>query len=128
VGAKIQADISINDKYVTPNLIVDSSYGDILSHYTETSVKPAINLGGSFAILPDRFALHAGFGLNLWEFTVSENTLTEALPSTKLAVGFTANLDAKTTIDMLLITSGDFEFNTSDPNSVNKFTIFVTRK
>jgi hypothetical protein len=127
-GVKIMADISINEKYTTPDTLVDKSYGDVESHYTETQVKPEIDLGVSFALLPNRFALHAGFGLNLWQFTISENTVKEALPSTKLAVGFTANINAETTIDMLLITSGEFDFKTNDPNSIDKFTIFITRK
>jgi hypothetical protein len=128
VGVKVSADISVNDKYITPDKLVAESYGDIYTHYKETSVKPEIALGLSYTLLPNRLALHAGFGLKLWQFTVSEFTVKEALPSTKLAVGFTANLDAATTLDMLLITSGDFNFLSKDLNSVNKFTVFITRK
>jgi hypothetical protein len=65
--------------------------------------------------------------------------LEETLPSTRFAVGFTVNLNANTTIDMLLITSGKFDFkNEPDYNDVaslrrsaqdnNKFTLFLTMK
>jgi hypothetical protein len=127
MGAKIKADISVNDKYYTPDNAL-AIYGDTKSHEEVTSVKPEIDIGASFAFMPKRLAVHAGFGLNLWQFTMSEDNMQVALPSTKFAVGFTANLTANTTIDMLLITSGKFDFLSNDPKNVDKFTLFITRK
>jgi hypothetical protein len=127
MGAKIKADISINDKYYTPDNALDI-YGDTKSHEKVTSIKPEIDIGASFAFMPKRLAVHAGFGLNLWQFTMSEDKTEVALPSSKFAVGFTANLTANTTIDMLLITSGKFDFQSDDPANIDKFTLFITRK
>ena len=69
----------------------------------------------------------------------TESSLKEILPSTRFAVGFTVNLNANTTIDMLLITSGKFDFkNEPDYNDIsalrksaqdnNKFTLFLTMR
>jgi hypothetical protein len=134
-GLKLLVDMRFNEYYLTPDSN-QMSYGDYEKHAKEIYVKPELNLGGTFDLLPKRFALHAGFGLNLYTFKISEaeNTsldeseasMEEFLPSTRFAVGFTVNLTATTTIDMLLITSGDFDFKSDQDN--NKFTLFLTMK
>jgi hypothetical protein len=124
-------------------------YGDYETHAQEVYVRPELDFGGTFAILPNRFALHAGFGLNLHTFNISNSdnksldqnntSLEEILPSTRFAVGFTVNLTANVMIDMLLITSGKFDFkdnpNYNDISSLrkavkdnDKFTLFLTMK
>jgi hypothetical protein len=148
IGFKLLADIRFNEYDLTP----DSRrqlYGDYETHAKETYIKPELNFGGTFKVLPDRFALHAGFGLNLYTFNISESenkslgtkieSLEEILPSTRFAAGFTVNLNANMTIDMLLITSGNFDFR-NDPDYAdiaslrrtvqdnNKFTLFFTMK
>jgi hypothetical protein len=148
IGVKVLADIRINDYYMTP---IDPTqlYGDYETHATEIYVRPELDFGGTFAILPDRFALHAGFGLNLHTFNISasenksldqnNSSLEEILPSTRFAVGFTINLTKAVTIDMLLITSGKFDFKDDpDYNDISslrkavkdsdKFTFFLTMK
>jgi hypothetical protein len=148
IGVKLLADVSINESSRTPDS-GNQVYGDYETHEREIYVKPELDFGGTFAILPNRFALHAGFGLNLYTFIISEgenkskdesfSSLVEALPSSRFAVGFTVNLDANTTIDMLLITSGKFDFK-NDPDYTdisslkksaqdnNKFTLSLTMK
>jgi hypothetical protein len=147
-GIKLLADIRFNEYYLTPDSGLQA-YGDYETHAKEIYVKPELDFGGTFSLLPNRFALHAGFGLNLYTFNINESenkslgennsSLEETLPSTRFAVGFTVNLNSNTTIDMLLITSGKFDFK-SDPDysdisalrrSVqdnNKFTLFLTMK
>jgi hypothetical protein len=148
IGVKVLADIQINDYYITPDSGTQL-YGDFETHEMEIYVRPELNFGGTFNILPDRFALHAGFGLNLHTFNIktSENksldqdnsSFTETLPSTRFAVGFTVNLTKAVTVDMLLITSGKFDFNNNpDYNNISalkkavkdndKFTLFLTMK
>ncbi|MDR1149872.1 MAG: hypothetical protein LBK66_14710 [Spirochaetaceae bacterium] len=148
IGVKVLADIRINDYYMTPGDAIQL-YGDYETHATEIYVRPELNFGGTFAILPDRFALHAGFGLNLHTFNIStsenksldqnNSSLEEILPSTRFAVGFTINLTKAVTIDMLLITSGKFDFKDDpDYNDISslrkavkdsdKFTFFLTMK
>ncbi|MDR1232519.1 MAG: hypothetical protein LBK61_14090 [Spirochaetaceae bacterium] len=148
IGVKLLADIRFNEYYLTPDSL-NQAYGDYETHAKETYVKPELDFGGTFTILPDRFALHAGFGLNLYTFNISDSqnkslgqddsSIEETLPSTRFAVGFTVNLNANTTIDMLLITSGKFDFK-NDPDyddlsalrrsaqDNNKFTLFLTMK
>ena len=147
-GVKLLADIRFNEYYLTPDSGFQA-YGDYETHAKEIYIKPELDFGGTFALLPDRFALHAGFGLNLYTFNISESenkslgendsSLEEILPSTRFAVGFTVNLNANTTIDMLLITSGKFDFkNEPDYSDIsalrrsaqdnNKFTLFLTMK
>jgi hypothetical protein len=147
-GIKVLADIRFNEYYLTPGRGLQA-YGDYETHAKEIYVKPELDFGGTFALLPNRFALHAGFGLNLYTFNISESenkslgkndsSLEEILPSTRFAVGFTVNLNANTTIDMLLITSGKFDFkNEPDYSDIsalrrsaqdnNKFTLFLTMK
>jgi hypothetical protein len=148
IGVKVLADVRINEYYMMPDSGMQI-YGDYETHAREIYVRPELNFGGTFSILPDRFALHAGFGLNLHTFQIktSENTsldqdessFEEILPSTRFAVGFTVNLTKAITIDMLLITSGKFDFK-SDPNyndisslrkavkDNDKFTFFLTMK
>jgi hypothetical protein len=147
IGLKVLADIRFNDYSLDPN--GTSDYGDYETTANEIYVKPELDFGGTYALLPNRFALHAGFGLNLYTFNISESenktlnedisSLEEILPSTRFAVGFTVNLNANTTIDMLLITSGKFDFKNdpdySDISSLrrsaqdnNKFTLFLTMK
>jgi hypothetical protein len=147
-GAKLLADIRFNEYFLTP----DSGfqvYGDFETHTKEIYVKPELDFGATFALLPDRFALHGGFGLNLFTFRIKdsenkssgkdESSMEEILPSTRFALGFTVNLNANTTIDMLLITSGKFDFkNEPDYEDIstlrrsaqdnNKFTLFLTMK
>jgi hypothetical protein len=148
IGAKLLADIRFNEYSLTPDKKIQI-YGDYEKQATETYVKPELDFGGTFALLPDRFALHAGFGLNLYTFNISdsenkstgetESSFVETLPSTRFAVGFTVNLNANTTIDMLLITSGKFDFkNDPDYSDIaalrrsaqdnNKFTLFLTMR
>ncbi|MDR1257432.1 MAG: hypothetical protein LBJ86_06765 [Spirochaetaceae bacterium] len=149
VGIKVLADVRINDYYMTPEGGVQV-YGDYETYEQEIYVRPELNFGGTFTILPDRFALHAGFGLNLHTFNIKtaenkslpdkdESSLVETLPSTRFAVGFTVNLTKTVTIDMLLITSGKFDFkNEPDYDNVSslrkaikdndKFTFFLTMK
>jgi hypothetical protein len=148
IGVKLLADIRFNEYYLTPDSGIQA-YGDYETHAKEVYVKPELDFGGTFTLLPDRFALHAGFGLNLYTFNISESenkslgksdsSLEEILPSTRFALGFTVNLNATTTIDMLLITSGKFDFkNEPDYNDIsalrrsaqdnNKFTLFLTMK
>ena len=147
-GIKLLADVRFNEYFLTPGSGLHS-YGDYETHAREVYVKPELDFGGTFALLPDRFALHAGFGLNLYTFNIrdsenetmgeTESSLKEILPSTRFAVGFTVNLNANTTIDMLLITSGKFDFkNEPDYNDIsalrksaqdnNKFTLFLTMR
>jgi hypothetical protein len=149
VGIKVLADVRINDYYMTPEEGIQL-YGDYETYEQEIYVRPELNFGGTFTILPDRFALHAGFGLNLHTFNIKtkdnkslpdeyESSLIETLPSTRFAVGFTVNLTKSVTIDMLLITSGKFDFK-SEPDYDNvsslrkaikdndKFTFFLTMK
>jgi hypothetical protein len=147
-GVKLLADIRFNEYYLTPDSGLQA-YGDYETHAKEVYVMPELDFGGTFALLPNRLALHAGFGLNLFTFNIresenksldkTESSLEEVLPSTRFAVGFTVNLNANTTIDMLLITSGKFDFK-GDPdyNDIsalrrsaqdnNKFTLFLTMK
>jgi hypothetical protein len=148
IGIKLLADIRFNEYYLTPDSLIQA-YGDYETHAKEIYVKPELDFGGTFSLLPDRFSLHAGFGLNLYTFNISESenkslgqdnsSIQETLPSTRFAVGFTVNLSANTTIDMLLITSGKFDFkNDPDYSDVsalrrsaqdnNKFTLFLTMK
>ncbi|MDR1352869.1 MAG: hypothetical protein LBK05_06260 [Treponema sp.] len=148
IGVKLLADIRANEYYLTPDSGIQA-YGDYETHAKETYVKPELDFGGTFTLLPDRFSLHAGFGLNLYTFNISESenksldqtnsSIEETLPSTRFAVGFTVNLNANTTIDMLLITSGKFDFkNDPDYSDIaalrrsaqdnNKFTLFLTMK
>jgi hypothetical protein len=134
-GIKVLADIRLNEYYLTPDSRLEA-YGDFEKHAKDTYIKPELNFGGTFDLLPKRFALHAGFGLNLYTFKISEaenvslgekeTSFEEILPSTRFAVGFTVNLTESTTIDMLLITSGDFDFKNDQDN--NKFTLFLTMK
>jgi hypothetical protein len=148
IGAKLLADIRFNEYFLTPDKAV-YGYGDYETHAQETYIRPELNFGGTFAVLPSRFALHAGFGLNLHTFNISssenksleskDQSLEEILPSTRFAVGFTVNLNENITIDMLLITSGRFDFK-SDPDYTDisslrravqdndKFTLFLTMK
>jgi hypothetical protein len=147
-GAKLLADIRFNEYYLTPDSGLQA-YGDHETHTKEIYVKPELDFGVTFSLLPDRFALHGGFGLNLFTFNISESedkstsenvsSMKEILPSTRFAVGFTVNLNANTTIDMLLITSGKFDFkNEPDYEDIsalrrsaqdnNKFTLFLTMK
>jgi hypothetical protein len=147
-GAKLLADIRFNEYFLTPDRAF-YGYGDYETYAKNVYIRPELNFGGTFAILPERFALHAGFGLNLHTFNItsSENkslenedsSLEEVLPSTRFAVGFTVNLNANITVDMLLITSGKFDFK-SDPDYTdisalrraaqdnNKFTLFLTMR
>jgi hypothetical protein len=134
-GVKLLANIRFNEYYLTPDSGLQA-YGDYETYAKDIRVKPELDFGGTIALLPDRFALHAGFGLNLYTFNISESesksldennsSLEEILPSTRFAVGFTVNLNAATTIDMLLITSGNFDFKSDQDN--NKFTLFLTMK
>ncbi|MDR2133480.1 MAG: hypothetical protein LBP27_00115 [Treponema sp.] len=147
-GFKLMADIRFNEYFLTPDS-ANRMYGDYETHAREIYVRPELDFGGTFALLPDRFSLHAGFGLNLYTFNISttenkslgedEESFEETLPSTRFAVGFTVNLNANTTIDMLLITSGKFDFKNepdySDISSLrksaqdnNKFTLFLTMR
>jgi hypothetical protein len=147
-GVKLLADIRFNEYYLTPDSGLQA-YGDYETHAKEIYVKPELDFGATFALLPERFALHGGFGLNLFTFNISESankstgedesSMEEILPSTRFAVGFTVNLNANTTIDMLLITSGKFDFkNEPDYEDMsalrrsaqdnNKFTLFLTMK
>jgi hypothetical protein len=148
IGVKLLADIRFNEYYLTPDSDIQA-YGDYETHAKEIYVKPELDFGGTFTLLPDRFSLHAGFGLNLYTFNISESenkslgqdnsSVEETLPSTRFAVGFTVNLNANTTIDMLLITSGKFDFkNDPDYSDIsalrrsaqdnNKFTLSLTMK
>jgi hypothetical protein len=148
IGAKFLADIRFNNYSLSPDKDVQT-YGDYEKHATEAYVRPELDFGGTFALLPDRFALHAGFGLNLYTFNISdsenkstgedESSFVETLPSSRFAVGFTVNLNANTTVDMLLITSGKFDFkNEPDYSDIaalsrsaqdnNKFTLFLTMR
>ncbi|MDR1094862.1 MAG: hypothetical protein LBL31_00555 [Spirochaetaceae bacterium] len=148
IGVKLLADIRFNEYFLTPDSNVQA-YGDYETHAKEIHVKPELDFGGTFALLPDRFSLHAGFGLNLYTFNISDSenkslgqdnsSIQETLPSTRFAVGFTVNLDTNTTIDMLLITSGKFDFkNDPDYSDIsalrrsaqdnNKFTLSLTIK
>jgi hypothetical protein len=148
IGVKVLADVRINEYYMTPDSGLQL-YGDYETHAQETYIRPELNFGGTFNILPERFALHAGFGLNLHTFNISKSenksldednsSLEEILPSTRFAVGFTVNLTANITIDMLLITSGKFDFedspNYNDISALrkavrdnDKFTLFLTMK
>jgi hypothetical protein len=134
-GIKVLADIRVNEYYLTPDSGLQA-YGDYETYSKDVHIKPELDFGGTFALLPDRFALHAGFGLNLYTFNISKSenkslgknnsSLEEILPSTRFAVGFTVNLNTHTMIDMLLITSGNFDFK-SDQDT-NKFTLFLTMK
>jgi hypothetical protein len=148
IGVKLLADIRFNEYYKTPDSNIQA-YGDYETHAKEIYVKPELDFGGTFTLLPDRFSLHAGFGLNLYTFNISDSqnkslgqdnsSIEETLPSSRFAVGFTVNLDANTTIDMLLITSGKFDFK-NDPDYAdldslrrsaqdnNKFTLSLTMK
>ena len=147
-GVKLLADIRFNEYFLTPDRGL-YSYGDYETHTREVYVKPELDFGGTFTLLPDRFSLHAGFGLNLHTFNISESenkstgetdsSFEETLPSTRFAVGFTVNLNANTMIDMLLITSGKFDFkNEPDYTDIaalrrsaqdnNKFTLFLTMR
>jgi hypothetical protein len=149
IGVKVLADIRINSYSLTPESGSETKYGDYETTATEIYVRPELDFGGTFAILPDRFALHAGFGLNLHTFNISteenksldqdNSSLEEILPSTRFAVGFTVNLTKAVTIDMLLITSGKFDFKDDpDYNDISalrkavkdndKFTLFLTMK
>jgi hypothetical protein len=146
IGVKLLADIRFNEYYLTPNSRIEA-YGDYETHAREVYIKPELDFGGTFALLPDRFSLHAGFGLNLYTFNISDSenksleqknsSIEETLPSTRFAVGFTVNLSETATIDMLLITSGDFDFkNDPDYSDIaalrrsaqdnNKFTLSLT--
>jgi hypothetical protein len=146
IGFKLLADIRFNEYYLTPDKTVQT-YGDFETYAREIYIKPELDFGGTFALLPNRFSLHAGFGLNLYTFSINqfENrskdesgvSFEEFLPSTRFAVGFTVNLTANATIDMLLITSGKFDFkNEPDYEDIaalrrsaqdnNKFTLFLT--
>lgn len=148
IGVKLLADIRFNEYYLTPDSGIQA-YGDYETHAKEIYVKPELDFGGTFALLPDRFSLHAGFGLNLYTFNISDSenrslgqdnsSIEETLPSTRFAVGFTVNLNENTTIDMLLITSGKFDFkNDPDYSDIsalrrsaqdnNKFTLSLTMK
>jgi hypothetical protein len=147
-GFKLMADVRFNEYFLTPDSGLQM-YGDYETHAKEIYVRPELDFGGTFALLPNRFALHAGFGLNLYTFNISETEnislgedesyFEETLPSTRFAVGFTVNLNANTTIDMLLITSGKFDFkNEPDYSDIsalrrsaqdnNKFTLFLTMR
>jgi hypothetical protein len=146
IGFKLLADIRFNQYYLTPDSGIQA-YGDYETYSKETYIKPELDLGGTFDILPNRFALHGGFGLNLHTFNISESenkslgdtetSLEEILPSTRFAVGFTVNLNANIAIDMLLITSGKFDFKRepdyTDVSALrrsaqanDKFTLFLT--
>ncbi|MDR0382601.1 MAG: hypothetical protein LBH50_01275, partial [Spirochaetaceae bacterium] len=150
-GVKVLADIRINSYSIKPESGATAYYyfGDYKTSANEVYVRPELNFGGTFAVLPDRFALHAGFGLNLHTFTISSSdndslnqnntSFEEILPSTRFAVGFTVNLTANVTLDMLLITSGRFDFKDNpdydDISSLrkavkdnDKFTLFLTMK
>jgi hypothetical protein len=148
IGIKLLADIRFNEYYLTPDSGIQA-YGDYETHAKEIYVKPELDFGGTFALLPDRFSLHGGFGLNLYTFNISDSenksldqensSIEEILPSTRFAVGFTVNLSENTTIDMLLITSGKFDFkNDPDYSDIsalrrsaqdnNKFTLSLTVK
>ncbi|MDR2600991.1 MAG: hypothetical protein LBC53_00855 [Spirochaetaceae bacterium] len=148
IGLKLLADVRFNEYYLTPDSGMQA-YGDYEIYAKETFIKPELDFGGTFSLLPNRFALHGGFGLNLYTFNISNannkslgeenSSFEEILPSTRFAVGFTVNLNANTTIDMLLITSGKFDFkNEPDYTDIaalrrsaqdnNKFTLFLTMK
>ncbi|MDR2343947.1 MAG: hypothetical protein LBD86_05395 [Spirochaetaceae bacterium] len=147
-GVKLLADVRFNESFLTPDS-GQQLYGDYETKDMEIYVRPELDFGGTFALLPDRFSLHAGFGLNLHTFNIKAtenkstgetgNSFQETLPSTRFAVGFTVNLNANTMIDMLLITSGKFDFkNEPDYNDIsalrrsaqdnNKFTLFLTMR
>jgi hypothetical protein len=147
-GVKVMADIRIN-KYDMKPESGPISYGDYEMSAQEVYVRPELDFGGTFSLLPGRFALHAGFGLNLHTFRISQSdnkslsedntSLEEILPSTRFAVGFTVNLTANISLDMLLITSGKFDFkNEPDYDDISslrkavrdndKFTLFLTMK
>jgi hypothetical protein len=82
------------------------------------SVTPEIDIGASFSLIPDHFAVHAGLGLEL--FSYSENTtiilssgvdktVTDqslSMPVTKMAAGLTFNFTKTTALDILAVSSG----------------------
>ncbi|MDR0525937.1 MAG: hypothetical protein LBG90_08740 [Spirochaetaceae bacterium] len=169
LGFKLLFDVRINmseTERISPDTIsitinststdfVPGAFGDYNKEGLEVYLKPELDLGLSFAILPERFALHAGFGLNLFAFTFFNGTLdkpiyndgenkdqkvfAEILPSARFAFGFTVNLTANIALEMLLITSGKFDFK-DEPDYTNmtslkrsmrdasKFTLFLTMK
>jgi hypothetical protein len=170
-GFKILADIRFNDSETTPDAppanygqaaVLDATgalveqegdYGDYEKTAHEVYMKPEIDFGISWALMPQRFMIHAGFGLNLFTFNTAtfenktnpnekeqfQEVFEEILPSSRFALGLTVNLTANLSVEMLLITSGSFDFkNEPDYQDISslrrsaaendKFTLFFTYK
>ena len=131
----------------------EGDYGDYEKTAEEVYMRPEIDFGISWALMPQRFTIHAGFGLNLFTFNTAtfenktnpnekeqlQEVFEEILPSSRFAVGLTVNLTANLSVEVLLITSGRFDFkNEPDYQDISslrrsatendKFTLFFTYK
>jgi hypothetical protein len=86
---------------------------------TNFSIKPELGFGATFNMLPDHFAMHAGFGILLFSYeeTVSKSTPPDGdptetttklmgLPSIKFAVGFSLNFTENVALELLAAQSG----------------------
>ncbi|MDR2517628.1 MAG: hypothetical protein LBC88_09655 [Spirochaetaceae bacterium] len=109
--------------------LLESQGSDSITSYSGSSttlaITPELGAGVSFRLLPNRFAVHAGFGVQLFSYretkTEIERTLTGSLfttpgtetstvtarimglPNARFAAGFTLNFTAAAAMDLLAV-------------------------
>ncbi|MDR1955966.1 MAG: hypothetical protein LBQ30_03850 [Treponema sp.] len=116
MNVAVYQDTAVSYKQAAPD-----DRGDPVENNTQMfSVLPKLGLGLSFKLIPDRFAINLGVGINVLKYedttvvgphpetgiqtTTVSKTLT--LPSTNLGAGLTLHFNQQVTADLLVMASG----------------------
>jgi hypothetical protein len=127
IGFKVNVGAGYSMLTVTQELAEIGGTNSVTQETSETTLRivPELGAGASFRLLPNRFAVHAGFGIELFSYeqidseikqTISgafagtagayESKVTEktmGLPNARFAAGFTLNFTANAAMDLLAI-------------------------
>jgi hypothetical protein len=128
IGVKMNVGISYSTVTITQDLDDSGNAATVNREGSETALRivPELGAGVSFRLMPNRFAVHAGFGIELFSYLekvittkqtitgtgsllpagTTEGTVTEktmGLPGAQFAAGFTLNFTAATAMDILAI-------------------------
>jgi hypothetical protein len=133
IGVKggVDIDYNIMNKTDTKTGMEDTKVAE--SVITDFAINPELDVGVSFRIIPEHFAMHAGLGILLYAYnktttllTVGDNTTKQeernlSMPSVRFGTGLTFNFNANAAVDALLISSGlDID--------ATKFTLLLSMK
>jgi hypothetical protein len=126
LGIKFAVGINYNILTVTQSLAQTGGLNSSIDRETSDttlSIAPEVGAGISFRLLPERFALHAGFGVELFSYRQIKSEITQTgtsafagldpeititdklmgLPTASFAAGFTLNFTAATALDLLAV-------------------------